>query len=196
MYCKTFINYISNYHIKSVRDSFSLLSTSVSSRLGRFRSLVFIVDLLPVSSVSCYLGIRVMFRILYYAAPAILMFKINNKFIKINITLLSHYFFIIQGVLLTLLLLHMSSLQSRLVIRRLLSSTRARLVEESLKDKHGRSHNYLRVSLTERCNLRCIKYVVSFCKKIFDRSFLFYRSVLHARRGRGTNTIRRDTKVR
>lgn len=29
-------------------------------------------------------------------------------------------------------------------------------VEAALKDKFGRSHNYLRISITERCNLRCV----------------------------------------
>ena len=33
--------------------------------------------------------------------------------------------------------------------------SRALSVKESLKDNHGRSHTYLRISLTERCNLRC-----------------------------------------
>lgn len=28
-------------------------------------------------------------------------------------------------------------------------------VREVLEDKYGRKHNYLRVSLSERCNLRC-----------------------------------------
>ena len=28
-------------------------------------------------------------------------------------------------------------------------------VREVLEDNHGRKHNYLRISLSERCNLRC-----------------------------------------
>ena len=31
----------------------------------------------------------------------------------------------------------------------------ARAYGESLLDRHGRSHNYLRISLTEKCSLRC-----------------------------------------
>lgn len=29
------------------------------------------------------------------------------------------------------------------------------LIENGLKDSFGRKHDYLRISLTEKCNLRC-----------------------------------------
>jgi GTP 3',8-cyclase / cyclic pyranopterin monophosphate synthase len=36
------------------------------------------------------------------------------------------------------------------------SSVRILPLNEALKDSFGRQHNYLRISLTERCNLRCV----------------------------------------
>lgn len=46
-------------------------------------------------------------------------------------------------------------------------------ISPRLVDTFGRGHNYLRISLTERCNLRC-KYVIQSCdfkKDIFLKTF-------------------------
>ena len=44
--------------------------------------------------------------------------------------------------------------------RQLLSFRRlASTVSDVLQDRHNRSHTYLRISLTERCNLRCELFI-------------------------------------
>ena len=50
---------------------------------------------------------------------------------------------------------------------------------QPLMDTHGRRHDYLRISLTERCNLRCkIDFCVLFETLII--SFIIIRSLLYA----------------
>ena len=61
------------------------------------------------------------------------------------------------------------------VRRRTVSATDVQ-VKHPLVDTHGRFHDYLRISLTERCNLRCMALSPPF--SILNQSF---RSILHAR---------------
>lgn len=62
---------------------------------------------------------------------------------------------------------------------------------ETLTDTFGRHHTYLRISLTEKCNLRCNKpfsvvYIVYECA--WSYLTVSYRSVLHASRRNSPET--------
>lgn len=55
------------------------------------------------------------------------------------------------------------------------SITPSKLNNSALTDKFGRYHTYLRISLTERCNLRC-KYVYMY---VLAYIFMYVRTYLY-----------------
>lgn len=61
-------------------------------------------------------------------------------------------------------------LQEPLVTRRkarYFEENEVRPFSEFLTDSFGRQHTYLRISLTERCNLRCKNHKIQFTNALF-----------------------------
>ena len=119
----------STNHLRSVFASFSFFPSSFSSILGLFRSIIIILWQLQW------------------------LLENPEKSVIRNL-ILSHTHYNPNNyvhVIMQAINLHRSCLFRLGFVR----SSSGHSVRESLRDKHGRSHNYLRISLTERCNLRC-----------------------------------------